>query len=88
MQTAGYSSEFGRGVGQVNFTTRGGTNHLRGSLFEYFQNNVLNADGFMNNFYGFDRAILRSNLFGGMVGGPVVLPRSITATIERSSVRL
>ena len=75
VQTASYSAESGRGVGQVNFTTRGGTNRLRGTAFYYLQNDILSANGFMNNFYGNNRAVLRFNLFGGTVSGPVILPK-------------
>jgi outer membrane receptor protein involved in Fe transport len=38
------SAEFGRNAGaQINVITKGGTNEFRGSLFEFFQNNRLNA---------------------------------------------
>lgn len=75
VQTANYSAEFGRGSTQINLTTRAGTNQYHGTLFHYFQNNVLNANSFMNNMYGNTRPILRHNLFGGTIGGPVQLPR-------------
>ena len=75
VQTSSYSAENGHGVGQVNITTKGGTNQPHGTLIYYFENNVLAANGFMNNFYGYQRAILRFNLYGGTFGGPVILPK-------------
>jgi hypothetical protein len=63
------SAEFSQ-VGDVTFTTRAGTNNFHGSLFEYLQNDVLDADP-----YGFSgKAPKKFNTFGGSVGGPVVLP--------------
>src|SRR5262249_22555493 len=44
------SAEFGRsGSGQVNIITRGGGNRLRGTLYEYFRNDALDARGFFSN---------------------------------------
>jgi Carboxypeptidase regulatory-like domain len=63
------NAEFSQ-VGDVTFTTRAGTNRFHGSLFEYLQNDVLNA-----NVYNFTtKAPERFNTFGGSIGGPVVLP--------------
>jgi hypothetical protein len=64
------SAEFSQ-VGDVTFTTRGGTNDLHGSLFEYLQNDALDAK--ILNFT--TKAPKRFNTFGGSVGGPLVLPR-------------
>lgn len=75
IQPINYSAEAGRGGAQMNVTTRAGTNELHGALFHYFGNNVLNANSFFNNLYGATRPVLRSNLFGGVAGGPVFLPR-------------
>ena len=75
IQTESYSAESGHGATQVNVTTRGGTNEMHGTLFEYFGNNVLNASNFMSNLVGAARPIVRSNTFGGVVGGPVILPK-------------
>jgi hypothetical protein len=75
VQPINYSAEAARGSAQMNVTTRAGTNELHGSLFYYFANNVLNANNFFNNLYGATRPVLRSNLFGGVAGGPVILPK-------------
>ena len=64
------SAEFSQ-VGDVTFTTRSGGNTFHGSLFEYLQNDMLDA-----NPYGFSgKAPKHFNTFGGSLGGPVTLPR-------------
>ena len=64
------SAEFSQ-VGDVTFVTKSGGNNYHGSLFEYLQNDALDASP-----YGFDgKAPKRFNTFGGSIGGPVVVPR-------------
>ena len=64
------SAEFSQ-VGDVTFTTKAGTSQFHGSLFEYFQNDALDADP-----YGFSgKAPKHFNTFGGSLGGPVRLPK-------------
>ena len=63
------SAEFSQ-VGDVTFTTKSGGNNFHGSLFEYFQNDALDADP-----YGFaGKAPKHFNTFGGSLGGPVTIP--------------
>ena len=63
------SAEFSQ-VGDVTFTTKSGGNNFHGSLFEYFQNDALDADP-----YGFTgKAPKHFNTFGGSLGGPVTIP--------------
>lgn len=63
------SAEFSQ-VGDVTFTTKSGTNNYHGSLFEYLQNDALDASP-----YGFSgKAPKRFNTFGGSLGGPVAIP--------------
>ena len=63
------NAEFSQ-VGDVTFTTKAGTNKYHGSLFEYLQNDVFDA-----NVYSFSqKAPKRFNTFGGSVGGPVSIP--------------
>jgi len=63
------SAEFAQ-VGDVTFTTKGGTNNLHGSLFEYLQNDALDA-----TVYNFNvKAPKRFNTFGGSLGGPITIP--------------
>jgi len=63
------NAEFSQ-VGDVTFTTKAGTNNYHGSLFEYLQNDVLNAHTY--NFA--EKAPMRFNTFGGSLGGPLVVP--------------
>jgi hypothetical protein len=63
------SAEFSQ-IGDVTFTTRNGTNQFHGSLFEYLQNQALDADP-----YGFSgKAPKKFNTFGFSLGGPVIIP--------------
>jgi hypothetical protein len=63
------SAEFSQ-VGDVTFTTKSGTNAFHGSLFEYLQNDALDASP-----YGFSgKAPKHFNTFGGSLGGPLVIP--------------
>ena len=44
VQTSNYSAEFGQaGSAVMNVTMKSGTNQYHGSLYEYFQNDILNA---------------------------------------------
>jgi hypothetical protein len=63
------NAEFSQ-VGDVTFTTKAGTNQFHGSLFEYLQNDALNA-----KVYNFaEKAPERFNTFGGSLGGPLSIP--------------
>ncbi len=75
IQTANYSAETGRGGASVQITTRPGTNKFHGGVFHFFENDKLNANSFFNNLTGNDRPQQRYNLFGGMLGGPVFIPK-------------
>src|SRR5256885_2378555 len=65
-------AEMGRGSGQIQMTTRSGTNEIRGSLFWVNRNSVLNANSWNNNFQGAGKDYYNGNQFGGRVGGPVI----------------
>jgi hypothetical protein len=63
------SAEFSQ-VGDVTFTTKSGTNAYHGSVFEYLQNQALDAAP-----YGFPGKLPKKfNTFGGSLGGPVAIP--------------
>jgi len=76
INTNPYDAEFGHtGGGVISFTIRSGTNDYHGSLHEFLQNAVLNANGFNANRAGTPRRQLQKNQFGGTVGGPLSIPK-------------
>ncbi len=76
VQTNYFSSEFGNTGGAiVNVITKSGTNQLHGVGYEFYRNAALNANSWFSNRAG--RAIpdFKRNVYGGTLGGPVVLPK-------------
>ncbi len=68
-------AEFGRfNGGVVNLTTKSGSNQLRGSLFDFFRHESMNA----RNFFAAPGSTprFRRNQFGGVAGGPLVRDRT------------
>jgi outer membrane receptor protein involved in Fe transport len=76
IQTSTYAPEFGRTPGgQVQILTRSGTNGFHGTVFEYFRNDALDATDWFVNANRLPKPALRQNQFGGVLGGPLPLPR-------------
>jgi len=57
--------------GSVQVTTQSGTNLVHGNVYEYFRNDVLNANDPDLKAVGLMRPVLRRNVFGGTLGGPI-----------------
>lgn len=75
--TSSFAPEFGRSPGgQVLLTTRSGTNNLHGGVYEYFRNDVLDANDWFANAAGQSRAPERHNDFGAFLGGRIVKDRT------------
>jgi hypothetical protein len=73
VQTGLYDAAYGRNAGaSVNVITRTGSNDFHGSLFEFWRNDVLNANDFFLNRTGTSKPVLKQNQFGGTAGGPVI----------------
>ena len=69
--TSNYAAEYGQtGNGVERYEIKSGSNHLHGSVYEYFKNTVLDAKGYFNQTTPIDR----QNEFGFSLGGPVVIP--------------
>ncbi len=75
IDAANYSASTGRDISSVAVSTKAGTNEFHGTLFNYMQNEALNA------WHAFTKAqaapgqtknISRRNQFGGNAGGPVI----------------
>jgi hypothetical protein len=75
IQTASYSAENGREPGgQVELTSRSGTNDFHGSAYDYFRNTVLDANSWFFNHDGIVRQPEHQNDFGATLGGPLSIP--------------
>jgi hypothetical protein len=73
VQTHQYGAEYGGSTGVVvNSVTKSGTNRLSGRLFEYFQDNKLQATDYFLKQEGEENPDSGSNVFGGSVGGPII----------------
>jgi len=72
VQTGQYDASYGRNSGaNVDLVTKGGSNQIHGSLFEFFRNDVLNANTYFHQ-SGQPRGVFKQNQFGGSLGGPIV----------------
>jgi hypothetical protein len=73
------SAEYGRASGGIlTIATKSGTNAFHGGLFEFFRNDVLDANTWTNKHARpiVAKPELRYNDFGGNVGGPVFRSRA------------
>lgn len=87
VQANTYDAQFGRtGGGVISIVTKGGGNDYHGTLFEYFQNDKLNANQSELNqpqtvggvYYPNGRKPPNHiNQFGAMVSGPFLIPKVI-----------
>ena len=72
VQTSLYDASQGRNSGgNVNAILKSGTMHFHGDLYEFFRNDVLNANEFFLNRAGQSRPSVKQNIFGGSLGGPI-----------------
>ena len=73
VQTGMYDAEYGRDAGaNINLVTKTGSNAFHGNVFEFWRNDVLNANDFFLNQNGAPRPELKQNQFGGTLGGPII----------------
>ena len=78
VQTNTMSAEYGFTLGGVvNLVTKAGTNAYHGTLYEFFRNNVLDANSWANNRAARPIQPLRYNQYGGSIGGPIRLPKKV-----------
>lgn len=84
---SGLPAELGRTTGGIaNYNTKGGTNDYHGSIYDFYKNNVLDANSWFNNGYialqgntaaakaQYKRPEDTKNDYGFNVGGPVRIP--------------
>jgi hypothetical protein len=72
--TSSFSANYGIGGAVFNQISKSGSNSFHGSLYEYWQNDVLNASNFFLNPSTEKkiRPTIRYNEWGGSVGGPII----------------
>ncbi len=76
LETSSFSAQYGRVAGGVAIlTTKSGTNLLHATAYEFLRNNHLNANSWQNDRNGIPIALYQRNVFGGNIGGPVMLPK-------------
>jgi hypothetical protein len=85
VESSGYAAEFGTGTGgQVSVITKSGSNDFRGSVFEYFRSDKLDARNYFDQIRNADGSVasagpkssLKQNQFGGSIGGPILRNRA------------
>jgi Carboxypeptidase regulatory-like domain/TonB-dependent Receptor Plug Domain len=73
--TSNFTAELGRSSGaQVSPVTRSGTDEFHGTLFELYRTPAFNANEYENTIAGRGRGQFVQHIFGGSLGGPVLLP--------------
>lgn len=69
IETGNYDAEFGRATGAiVNAITKGGTNELHGSAYEFLRNQSFDA----MNYFDTTRQPYRQNQYGATLGGKII----------------
>ena len=67
-----FSAEYGRAGGAViNVVTKSGSNHLSGSIFEFYRDKALNANNAINELNNRPKSPYHYHQFGGTLGGPL-----------------
>ncbi len=87
-QTSLYDASQGRnGGGNIQANLKSGTNSYHGSAWEYFRNDVLNANDWFLNQGGNPRPVLRQNQFGAGLGGKVPLVKDFFFFMDYQGTR-
>jgi len=72
VQTSLYDATQGRNSGgNINAILKSGTRQFHGDAYEFFRNDALNANDYFLNAAGQPRPVLKQNIFGASLGGPV-----------------
>lgn len=104
VMTNTYDAQYGRtGGGTVNTILKSGTNHIHGTLFDFWRNSMFDANYYQYKQQGQSKPFHNQHQFGGTVGGPVwrnrayffvsyegwreVLPVTNTVTVPTADMR-
>src|SRR6266581_1901839 len=84
VERSNYSPEFGRSAsGQINVVTRSGTANFHGGLYEFFRNDVFNANSFINNFRALRAQFFVTTTLAERSAGLSLFPGSTTQIRKR-----
>ncbi len=73
VQTGNYDATYGRGTGaNVDVVSKSGSNRFHGTAWEFLRNDLLNANDFFSKAASQPRPVLKQNVFGAALGGPVL----------------
>lgn len=80
VESGTYSAEYGFSASQINIVSKGGTNSLHGSIFEFNRNDAYDAKPFATATdyragVATANPVLRQNQFGFVADGPVYIPK-------------
>lgn len=76
VMTNTFDAEYGRmSGGLVNLVTKPGGNTLHGSAYDFLKNRALDANSWINDYNGVTKPIDTQNDFGGIISGPVYIPK-------------
>ena len=97
VESNNYPAEFGTGTGgQVSVITKSGSNQFRGSVFEYYRDDTLDAPNYFDSTRNADGSViqelpkskLNQHQFGGSFGGPIAEgPRVLLRQLRRLPAR-
>jgi hypothetical protein len=71
VQTSVYDASVAGAGGSVQVVTKNGSNFLHGSAYEYFRNEAFNANDANLRAVNERRPIMRRNVYGATLGGPI-----------------
>ncbi|MPZ17362.1 MAG: hypothetical protein GEV06_05555 [Luteitalea sp.] len=77
VETNAFSAEYGHTTGGIlTVVTKSGTNELRGTAYNFYRNDALDATDFFTKQVGLEPPDFTRNQFGGVVGGPIHADRT------------
>lgn len=71
IRTSMYDASVSGAGGNVQLVTKSGSNKLHGNVYEYFRDTSLNANDPNLKAVGLSRPVLRRNVYGATLGGPI-----------------
>lgn len=80
-----YSPDYGiNSGGTVTMVIKSGTSDLHGAVWEFNRNDIFDANNYFSKQSGQPIPELRLNIFGGAIGGPIMIPHVYNADRKRT----